>query len=228
VIIDIHGGPEEQYRPTFGYADNFFVNELGVVKIFPNVRGSTGYGKAFVNLDNGLKRSVAVKDIGALLDWIKKQPDLDVDRVMVQGASYGGYMALSVATMYSDRIRAVLSDSGPSNLVTFIENTAGWRRDLQRREYGDERDPKTKIFLSRIAPINNVEKIKKPLMIVQGQNDPRVPAAESQQMVTALKKRRVPVWYLLAKDEGHGFTKQGNWDYRLYATAFFVQEQLLK
>lgn len=228
VIIDIHGGPEEQYRPRFGYADNFFVNELGVVKIFPNVRGSTGYGKAFVNLDNGLKRSDAVKDIGALLDWIKKQPELDADRVMVQGASYGGYMALSVAVMYSDRIRAALSDYGPSDLVTFIDTTAGWRRDLQRREYGDERDPKTKAFLERIAPINNVEKIKKPLMVVQGQNDPRVPVAEAQHMVTALKKRRVPVWYLLAKDEGHGFTKQGNWDYRLYATAFFVQEQLLK
>jgi len=228
VIIDIHGGPEEQYRPAFGYADNYFVNELGVVKIFPNVRGSTGYGKAFVNLDNGLLRNDAVKDVGALLDWIKKQPELDADRVMVQGASHGGYMALSVAASYSDRIRAVLSDSGPSNLVTFIEKTAGWRRDLQRQEYGDERDPKTKAFLERIAPINNIEKIKKPLMIVQGQNDPRVPATEAQRMVTALKKREIPVWYLLAKDEGHGWTKQSNWDFRLYAIAFFVQEHLLK
>ena len=189
------------------------VNELGIVKIFPNVRGSTGYGKAFVNLDNGLLRNDAVKDVGALLDWIKKQPDLDADRVMVQGVSYGGYMALSVAANYSDRIRAAISDSGPSNLVTFIENTAGWRRDLQRQEYGDERDPKIREFLERIAPVNNVEKIKKPLMIIQGQNDPRVPAAEAQRMVTALKKRGIPVWYLLAKDEGHVWTKQGNWDF---------------
>ena len=228
VIIDIHGGPEEQYRPGFGYIDNYYMYELGVVKIFPNVRGSTGYGKAFINLDNGLLRNNSVKDIGALLDWIKKQPELDADRVMVQGVSHGGYMALSVAANYSDRIRAALSDSGPSNLVPFIENTAGWRRDLQRQEYGDERDPKTKEYLERIAPINNVEKIKKPLMVVHGQNDPRVPVAEANRMVTALKKRGIPVWYLLAKDEGHIWTKQGNWDYRIYATALFVQEHLLK
>lgn len=136
VIIDIHGGPEEQYRPTFGYGDNYFVNELGVVKIFPNVRGSTGYGKTFANLDNGVLRTNAVKDVGALFDLIKNQPDLDSSRVMVQGASHGGYMALSVSCNYSDRIRAAISDSGPSNLVTFIEGTAGWRRDIQRQEYG--------------------------------------------------------------------------------------------
>ncbi len=228
VIIDIHGGPEEQYRPGFGYDDNYYVNELGIVKIFPNVRGSTGYGKAFVNLDNGLLRGDALKDVGALLDWIKKQPDLDSDRVMVQGGSHGGYMALSVAANYSDRIRAALSDSGPSNLVTFIENTAAWRRDLQRQEYGDERDPKTREFLDKNAPVNNVEKIKKPLMIIQGQNDPRVPVAEGQRMVSALKKRGIPVWYLLAKDEGHVWIKQSNWDFRSYAIAFFVQEHLLK
>jgi dipeptidyl aminopeptidase/acylaminoacyl peptidase len=227
VIIDIHGGPEEQYRPGFGYEDNYYVNELGVVKIFPNVRGSTGYGKAFVKLDNGLLRNDALKDVGALLDWIKKQPDLDADRVMVQGVSHGGFMALSVAATYGDRIRAALSDSGPSNLISFIENTAGWRRDLQRQEYGDERDPKTRGFLERISPANNVEKIKKPLMIVQGQNDPRVPAEEAQRMVTALKKQGIPVWYLLAKDEGHVWAKQSNWDFRLYAIALFVQEQLL-
>jgi len=228
VIIDIHGGPEEQYRPEFGYGDNYYVNELGIVKIFPNVRGSTGYGKAVVNLDNGLLRNDAIKDVGALLDWIKKQPDLDSDRVMVRGGSYGGYMALSVAASYSDRIRAALSDSGPSNLVTFIENTAGWRRDLQRREYGDERDPKTREFLERNAPVNNAGKIKKPLMIIQGQNDPRVPVAEARSMVAALKKEAIPVWYLLAKDEGHAWTRQSNWDFRSYSIALFVQEHLLK
>ena len=228
VIIDIHGGPEEQYRPGFGYHDNYFVNELGVVKIFPNVRGSTGYGKAFVNLDNGLLRMSATKDIGALLDWVKSQSDLDPARVIVQGGSYGGYMALSVAESYSDRIRGAISDSGPSNLVTFIESTAGWRRDLQRHEFGDERDSKTRQFLERIAPLNNTERINKPLLIVQGQNDPRVPVAESQRLIVALKKRHVPVWYLLAKDEGHGFTKPANWDFRLYSIAIFVQENLLK
>jgi len=228
VIIDIHGGPEEQYRPGFGYDDNYFINELGVVKIYPNVRGSTGYGKTFVNLDNGRLRVDAVKDIGALLDWIKQQPDLDADRVMVQGGSYGGYIALSVAATYSSRIRAAISDSGPSNLVTFLENTAGWRRDVRRSEFGDERDPKMKRFLEEIAPINSIGKIEKPLLISQGQNDPRVPAIESQRMVIALKKNGVPVWYLLAKDEGHGWTKQSNWNFRLYTVAVFVQEYLLK
>lgn len=228
VIIDIHGGPEEQYRPIFGYHDNYIMNELGIVKIFPNVRGSIGYGKTFINLDNGLLRNNAVKDVGALLDWIKKQPDLDADRVMVQGGSYGGYMALSVAMNYNDRIRAAISDSGPSNLVSFIENTAGWRRDIQRGEYGDERDPKVRKFLEGTAPVNNTVKIKKPLMIIQGQNDPRVPVAEAQRIVAAVKKRGIPVWYLLAKDEGHGWTKPGNWEYRTYATALFIQEHLLK
>jgi dipeptidyl aminopeptidase/acylaminoacyl peptidase len=228
VIIDIHGGPEEQYRPGFGYDDNYFINELGIVKIFPNVRGSTGYGKTFVNLDDGRLRVNATKDIGALLDWIKQQPDLDANRVMVQGASHGGYMALSVAVEYSDRIRAALSDSGPSNLVTFLANTAGWRREIQRQEYGDERDPKIKEFLERIAPLNNVEKIKKPLMIIQGENDARVPVTESQSMVTTLKKRGISVWFLMAKGEGHGWTNPSNWNFRLYAKALFVQEYLIK
>ena len=228
VIIDIHGGPAEQYRPGFGYDSNFFLNELGVVKIYPNVRGSSGYGKTFLNLDNGVRREDAVKDIGALLDWIKSQPDLDVDRVLVQGASYGGYMALSVAVKYSDRIRGVMSDFAPSNLATFLERTADWRRDVQRAEFGDERDPKAKAFMERTAPLNNVQKIKKPLLIVQGKNDPRVPVEESEALVSAVKKQGTPVWYLLGKDEGHGFVKRSNWDFRLYTTILFVQEYLLK
>jgi dipeptidyl aminopeptidase/acylaminoacyl peptidase len=228
VIINIHGGPEGQYRPEFGYYNNYFTNELGAVMIFPNVRGSSGYGKSFHRLDNGTLRLNASKDIGALLDWIKAQPDLDADRVMVQGASYEGYLALSVAANYGERIRAVLSDSGISDLVTFNENTAGWRRDLQRQEFGDERDPKTREFLERAAPVNNASKIKKPLFIIQGKNDPRVPATEALQMVEAVKKNGTPVWYLLAKDEGHDWDKKGNRDFRSYAVALFVQEHLLK
>lgn len=227
VIIDIHGGPEEQYRPGFGYEDNYLLNELGVAKIYPNVRGSSGFGRAFLDLDNGLKREDAVKDIGALLDWIKTQPDLDADRVLVSGVSYGGFMALSVAVSYGDRIKAAISDSGPSNLATFVEHTEGWRRGLQRAEFGDERDPKIKDFMERTAPLHNAQKIKKPLMIIQGQNDPRVPVSESESIVRATKDR-VPVWYLLAKDEGHGFLQQSNRDYRLYSTILFVKEFLLK
>lgn len=227
VMIDIHGGPEEQYRPGFGYEDNYFLNELGVVKIYPNVRGSSGFGRAFLELDNGLKRQDAVKDMGALLDWIKTQPDMDADRVLVEGASYGGYMSLSAAVSYGDRIRAVISDSGPSNLATFVERTEGWRRGLQRAEFGDERDPTARDFMERTAPLHNAQKINKPLMIIQGQNDPRVPVSESESIVQATKGR-IPVWYLLAKNEGHGFAKQSNRDYRLYATILFVKEFLLK
>jgi dipeptidyl aminopeptidase/acylaminoacyl peptidase len=227
VIIDIHGGPDDQARPDFNGADNYFINELGVAKIYPNVRGSTGYGKTFLKLDNGAKREDAVKDIGALLDWIKAQTYLDADRVIVTGVSYGGYLALSVATTYSDRIRAVESISGPTNLATLNEHTEEWRRDRRREEYGDERDPRMREFLNRIAPLNNANKIKKPLLIVQGENDARVPASEANQIVSALKKTGTPVWYLLAKNEGHDFT-QRTLDLQLYQTVMFVKEFLLK
>ena len=227
VIIDIHGGPDDQARPDFNGADNYFINELGVAKIYPNVRGSTGYGKTFLKLDNGFKREDATKDIGALLDWIKAQPTLDSERVLVTGVSYGGYVALSVAANYADRIRAAESISGPTNLVTFNEHTEDWRRDRRREEYGDERDPKMREFLNRIAPSNNVGKIKKAIMIVQGENDVRVPASEANQIVAALKKAGTPVWYLLAKNEGHDFT-QRTLDLQLYQTVMFVKEFLLK
>jgi dipeptidyl aminopeptidase/acylaminoacyl peptidase len=227
VIIDLHGGPEEQYRPTFGYEQNYFINELGIARIYPNVRGSSGYGKTFLNLDNGVRREDAVKDVGALLDWIKTQPDLDADRVLVEGASYGGYLALSTACTYGNRIRAAISDSGISNLASFVSHTEGWRRELQRSEFGDERNPKIKAFMERTAPLNNAKKIKKPLLIIQGQNDPRVPVAEATRLVEATKGR-VPVWYVLAKDEGHGFAQASNRDYQLYATIMFVKEFLLK
>ncbi len=227
VIIDIHGGPEEQYRPRSNYEENYFLNELGVAKIYPNVRGSSGYGKAFLHLDDGMKRGDAVKDIGALLDWIKTRPDLDADRVLIKGASYGGYLALSTAYTYSGRIRGTISDSGITNLASCAEHTEAWRRDIQRAEFGDERDPKTREFMERTAPISNAEKIKKPLLIFQGQNDPRVPVSEAASLVAATKDR-IPVWYVLAKGEGHGFVQKSDRDYRTYATILFVKEFLLK
>jgi dipeptidyl aminopeptidase/acylaminoacyl peptidase len=138
------------------------VNELGIAKIYPNVRGSSGYGKSFLSLDNGAHREDAVYDIGALLDWIKAQPNLDAERVLVEGVSYGGYLALSTACAYGDRIRATISESGISNLASFVEHTEGWRRDLQRAEFGDERDPTVREFMERTAPLNNAQKIKKP------------------------------------------------------------------
>jgi dipeptidyl aminopeptidase/acylaminoacyl peptidase len=228
VLIDIHGGPEGQSRPDFMGRENYFLNELGIAVILPNVRGSTGYGKAFTKLDDGFLRDGTYKDIDALFDWIGAQPGLDGGRVAVTGGSYGGHMTLAVATFYSDRIRCSIDEVGPSNLVTFLEHTEEYRRDLRRVEYGDERDPKMREYLERIAPMNNIEKIKKPMMVIAGLNDPRVPVTESDQIAAALKKQGTPTWYLKAKDEGHGFQKKSNADFQFYATVEFLQEYLLK
>jgi dipeptidyl aminopeptidase/acylaminoacyl peptidase len=228
VIIKIHGGPESQARPDFIAQDNYFIQELGIAILFPNVRGSTGYGKTFQKLDNGSLREGSYKDINALLDWIQTQPELDANKVMITGGSYGGFMTLAVATNYNDRICCSVDVVGPSNLVTFLEHTSGYRKDLRRVEYGDERDPKTREFLERTAPANNAKNITKPLFVIAGQNDPRVPASESAQMVEVVRKNGTPVWWLLAKDEGHGFAKKKNRDYQYYATVMFVKEYLLK
>ncbi|HZW93952.1 MAG TPA: S9 family peptidase [Candidatus Eremiobacteraceae bacterium] len=228
VIIDIHGGPEGQVRPDFLGRDNYFINELGIVMIFPNVRGSTGYGKTFQKLDNGFLREGSYKDINSLIDWIQTQPDLDSGKVMITGGSYGGFMTLAVATNYNDRICCSVDVVGPSNLVTFLEHTSGYRKDLRRVEYGDERDPKMREFLESIAPANKAKNITKPLFVIAGQNDPRVPASESAQMVAVVRKNGTPVWWLLGKDEGHGFAKKKNRDFEFYATIEFVKEYLLK
>jgi dipeptidyl aminopeptidase/acylaminoacyl peptidase len=227
VVVDIHGGPEGQARPGFQGRSNYLIQDLGVAMIFPNVRGSTGYGKTFSLLDNGFLREGTYKDIGALFDWIAARPELDASRVMIEGGSYGGHMVLAVAYLYSDRIRCAVDVVGISNLATFLEHTSGYRQDLRRVEYGDERDPKMRAFLERIAPINNAEKIRKPLFVVQGYNDPRVPRSESEQMVATIRKTGTPVWYLMAKDEGHGFAKKSNRDFQFDATVRFMQEFLL-
>ncbi len=228
VMIAIHGGPEGQYRPDFLARDNYWINELGIAMMYPNVRGSTGYGKTFQKLDNGMLREGSYKDINTLIDWIQTQPDLDANKIMVVGGSYGGFMTLAVATNYNDRICCSVDVVGPSNLVTFLEHTSGYRRDLRRVEYGDERDPKMRAYLESIAPANKAQNITKPLFVVAGANDPRVPASESQQMVDIVRKNGTPVWWLEAKDEGHGFAKKKNRDFQFYATVEFVKEYLLK
>ena len=227
VIINIHGGPEGQSRPFFQGRLNYFLNEQGVALIYPNVRGSTGYGKTFVKLDNGLKRMDSVKDIGSLLDWIATQPGLDASKVMVTGGSYGGFMTLAVATTYNDRIAASLDVVGISNFNTFLKNTESYRRDLRRVEYGDERDSVMAEFFERTAPLNNAGNITKPLFVVAGGNDPRVPRSEAEQMVARVTQNGSPVWYLMAKDEGHGFRKKNNVDFQFFATVGFVQRYLL-
>jgi dipeptidyl aminopeptidase/acylaminoacyl peptidase len=228
VLVVIHGGPEGQSQPTFLGRSNFYLNELGIALIYPNVRGSTGYGKTFSLLDNGFQREDTYKDINALFDWIATQPELDASRICVTGGSYGGHMTLALSTFYSDRIRCSVDIVGMSNLVTFLEHTEAYRRDLRRVEYGDERDPKMHDFLEKIAPMNNIEKIKKPMMVVAGKNDPRVPVSESEQIKDALKKQGTTVWYLMAKDEGHGYRKKMNQDFQFYSTVEFLKEYLLK
>ncbi len=228
VIVMIHGGPEGQARPGFMGRWNYFVDVLGVALIQPNVRGSTGYGKTFVTLDNGMKREDSVKDIGALFDWIRAQPDLDADRVLVEGGSYGGYMVLGVSTLFPDRIAGAIDIVGIANFVSFLENTESYRRDLRRVEYGDERNPAMRAFLTRISPVNNAQKIKAPLLVVQGKNDPRVPYTEAEQIVAAARKNGVPVGYLLADNEGHGFARKANVDFLFYAMIAFVEERFTK
>lgn len=227
VIINIHGGPEGQFRPGFLARNNYYLNELGAAMIFPNVRGSTGYGKSFLAADNGFLREGSYKDINSLLDWIQTQPDLDSSRVLITGGSYGGFMTLAIATNYNDRICCSVDIVGPSNLVTFLEHTSGYRQDLRRVEYGDERDPKMHDFLEQIAPMNKAKNITKPLFVIAGKNDPRVPASESDQMVRTVRQNGTPVWWLLAKDEGHGFRKKKNQDYQFYATVMFIKQYLL-
>ena len=223
VLIDIHGGPEGQSRPGYSAFTQYLVNEMGYVVIQPNVRGSTGYGRAYSNLDNGMLREDAVRDIGSLLVWIAAQPGFDVDRVVVTGGSYGGYMSLATMVNYGDRLRGGIDVVGISNFVTFLNNTSSYRRDLRRAEYGDERDPKMNAFLQRISPLARARAIRKPLLVVQGLNDPRVPANESAQMVAAVRANGTEVWYLAAKDEGHGFRKKGNRDFYLKTVATFLE-----
>ena len=227
VIIHVHGGPENQFRPRFNSNFQLWIDQLGVAVIAPNIRGSLGYGSRYITLDDAYNREAAVKDIGALLDWIALQPQFDKDRVAITGASYGGYIALASAVHYSDRLRAAVDRVGISNFVTFLENTQDYRRELRRVEYGDERDPEMRAFLQQISPLNNVDRIKIPLFIQQGSNDPIVPRSESDQMVAALREQGQVVWYMNALNEGHGYAKKENRDLFQQATFLFLQKYLL-
>lgn len=228
VVISIHGGPEGQYKPGFSSTYQHWIAELGVAVIAPNVRGSSGYGKSYLQLDNGFKREDSVRDIGALLDWIATQPDLDASRVAVYGGSYGGYMVLASAVHYSDKLKAAVDVVGISNFVTFLENTQDYRRDLRRVEYGDERNPEMRAHLEKISPLSRVGEIKIPMLVAQGHNDPRVPYTEAEQVVAALRQQGNAVWYMDALNEGHGFRKKENRDLFSEITVMFLQEYLLK
>jgi dipeptidyl aminopeptidase/acylaminoacyl peptidase len=228
LIVNIHGGPESQSRPGFLGRSNYLLNELGIAIFYPNVRGSTGYGKKFVSLDNGpFKREDSVRDVGAFLDLLRRDPGLDANRFAVTGGSYGGYMCYATSIFYGPRLKGALCVVAVSSFVTFLENTQGYRRDLRRVEYGDERDPRQRAKLTSISPLTSADKIRVPLMVVTGANDPRVPATEADQIIAAVRARGGTAWHLLGKDEGHGFAKKANQDYQFWTSLLFWQQTLL-
>ncbi len=226
VVIAMHGGPESQYRPTFSSTFQYWVNELGVAVIAPNVRGSSGYGRDFLALDDGARREDAVRDIGALLDWIKRQSDLDSERVIVYGASYGGYMSLAAMTHYNDRLAGAVDIAGISNFVSYLESPYGHRRDLRRAEYGDERDPPMREVFERISPLSALARVDRPILVIHGANDPRVPVSEAEQVVAAVRANGGEAWYLRAANEGHGFTRRENQQAQREAETLFFQRVL--
>ena len=228
VIISIHGGPEGQFQPFFNANIQFNLVELGIAVIAPNVRGSTGYGKTFVTLDNAAKREDSVKDIGALLDWIQTRPELDASRVAVIGGSYGGYMVLASLVHFGERIKAGIDIVGIANFISFLEKTAGYRQDLRRVEYGDERDPAMREVFQKISPVNHADKIKSALLVIHGRQDPRVPVGEAEQIAEKVRGAGRPVWTVIADNEGHGFGKKENSTYMNAVIALFLQDHLLK
>ncbi len=228
LIINVHGGPEGQATPRFISRNNYLINELGVAIFYPNVRGSTGFGKRFVALDNGpWKREDSVKDIGSFLNVLRRDKRIDKKRIAITGGSYGGYMTLASMLRYKSKLKAGLESVGISNFVTFLENTQAYRRNLRRIEYGDERIPEQRAKLEEISPLTRADEIDLPLMVVTGANDPRVPASEADQLIQAVRNNGRDAWHLLAKNEGHGFRKKANADYQFWASLLFWRKYLL-
>ena len=228
LIVNIHGGPEGQSTPGFRGRTNYLINELGVAVFYPNVRGSTGFGKRFVSLDNGpFLRENSVKDIGAFLDRLEGDARIDKNRIAVQGGSYGGYMCYATAIKYGGRFKAADCIVAISNFVTFLENTQSYRRDLRRVEYGDERDPKQRAKLLEISPLTKIDQLSIPLLVVTGANDPRVPKSEADQAVAAVRAKGRSAWHLVGLNEGHGFAKKENADYQFWVELLFWEKNLL-
>jgi dipeptidyl aminopeptidase/acylaminoacyl peptidase len=226
-LIVWHGGPESQARPSFNPFAELLAVELGLIVVVPNVRGSDGYGKRYLAMDNGVKREQALHDIEATLDWVREQPGIDPARVGIYGGSYGGYMTLATAAFHPAKVKAAVDIVGISNLVTFLEHTQPYRRDLRRAEYGDERVPEVRAVLERISPLNKASQIQAALLVVQGKNDPRVPQSESEQIVRAVRDGGHEAWYLLGLNEGHGFQKKENRDAMSAAVLYFLREKLI-
>ena len=228
LLVDVHGGPEGQSTAGFVGSGNYLLNELGIGIFLPNVRGSTGYGKTFVSLDNGpFKREDSVKDMAALIDAVRADPAIDPAKVGLAGGSYGGYMCYAAAVQLKDKLTATQCTVAISNFVSFLENTNPYRQDLRRVEYGDERDPVQRAKLTEISPLTRVSEITKPMFVITGANDPRVPKSEADQMVAAIRANGGEAWHLVAADEGHGFRKKANSDYAFLAELVFWKKHLL-
>jgi len=227
VLLELHGGPESQFRPDFSPWLEYVVNELGYAVVAPNVRGSSGYGKSYMALDNGTLREDAVKDVGALLVWLGLQSNVDAKHIVVSGGSYGGYLSLAALVNYGERLRGGVDVAGIADFVGFLSGTAPYRQNQRRAEYGDERDVDMRAFLRRISPLTNADRISKPLLVVHGKNDPRVPVGEAEQLVNRLRFKGGEVWYLLAADEGHGYRKKQNRDayYAVFAQFLTAMRQ---
>jgi dipeptidyl aminopeptidase/acylaminoacyl peptidase len=227
VIINVHGGPVERERPRALGRSNYFRNELGIAVIYPNIRGSSGFGRAFEELDNGMLRENAVKDIGALLDWIAAQPGLDASRVMIAGPSYGGYVALAAGIEYGGRLRGVNPAFGITDFPTYLQTTELSRLPDRNAEYGDPADPKMLAFLTRISPLTNVARLKTPVFIAAGAKDTRVPISQAETIVKALKAQGTPVWYVRFEDAGHQQLTVPTNDFSIYTWVMFVEKFLL-
>ena len=228
LIVSVHGGPEGQSVAGFQGRNNYYLNELGIGIFYPNVRGSTGYGKTFVSLDNGpFRREDSVRDMAALIDAVRKDGGVDARRVGLTGGSYGGYMCYAAAVQLKDKLTATQCTVAISNFVSFLENTNPYRQDLRRVEYGDERVPEQRAKLTEISPLTRVNEIAKPMFVITGANDPRVPKSEADQMVAAIRANGGEAWHLVAADEGHGFAKKANSDYAFLAQLVFWKKHLL-
>jgi dipeptidyl aminopeptidase/acylaminoacyl peptidase len=207
VIVDIHGGPESQRRPSFSGLTQYFLSR-GYAVFEPNVRGSTGYGTEYMRLDDVENRMDSVRDLRAGVDWLHDHPAVDPDRLVAMGGSYGGFMILAALTEYPDLWAAGVDVVGIANFVTFLENTGPWRRALREAEYGSLEEDRE--FLESISPINNADRIAAPLFVIHGENDPRVPVGEAEQIAEEAREQEVPVETLVFEDEGHGISKREN------------------
>jgi dipeptidyl aminopeptidase/acylaminoacyl peptidase len=226
VLITLESAPESQFRPTFDPWIAYVVNELGFAVVAPNLRGSSGYGKAYANLGNGMLRDDVVKDLGALIIWVDSQSGLDSKHVIVAGRAYGGYLALAALANYGDRLRGGVDAGGISDFITFLEGTAPYRQAQERAEYGDERSIDTRAYLRRISPLTNTDRISKPLLVMHGRNDARIPIAQSEQIINRLRSRNVDVWSVEAKDEGYDWRRQRNREAYYHVFSSFLVEAL--